>query len=182
VTKDTVNLNGLTYLSGVINSTIPVRWEKIDGPGTVTFSSPTSRQTSARFGAIGTYTLRISAEDDYKINEPTEAKFYSFCDYIVVETKGNATKETPNNVEISSFKISPNPNIGDCQISWNSTSNYKTIRLFDPLGKLVLTKSIDTGNQQVMLNLAGFSNGIYIAEMENINGRKIPLKVIKNDK
>ncbi len=181
VTKDTINLNGLTYLSGVINSTIPVRWEKIDGPGTVTFSSSTSRQTSARFGAIGTYTLRFTAEDEYKINEPSEAKFYSFCTYIVVEIKGNGTIDYKNDVELNSFKISPNPNFGNCEISWNTAFNYTAIRLFDASGKLILTKPIGIGNQQVTLNLAQFSNGIYIAEMENFNGRKIPLKLIKNN-
>jgi cephalosporin-C deacetylase len=181
VTKDTINLNGLTYLSGVINSTIPVRWEKIEGSGTVIFSSPTSRQTSVRFGAIGTYVLRITAEDDYKINEPTEAKFYSFCDYIVVETKGNATKESHNSVELNSFKISPNPNIGECRISWNSGLNYKSVSLFNPLGKPVTSKPIGIGDQQVMLNLAGLPAGVYIAEIESFNGHKIALKVIKNN-
>jgi cephalosporin-C deacetylase-like acetyl esterase len=181
VQKDTINLTALTYLSGVINVAIPVRWEKIEGPSTVTFSNPTSRQTSAKFSTTGTYVLRVTAEDEYKINEPTEAKFYSFCDYITVEIKGNSTKETPNSIELNSFKISPNPNIGECRISWNSGLNYKSISLYNPLGKLIITKPISIGDQQVMLNLAGFPVGVYIAEIESFNGRKIPLKVIKNN-
>jgi cephalosporin-C deacetylase len=181
VTKDTINLNGLTYLSGVINSTIPVRWEKIDGPGTVTFSSPTSRQTSVRFSAIGTYTLRFSSEDEYKINEPTEAKFYSFCDYIVIETKGNATQDTPDAAELNSFKISPNPTVNDCTIRWQPTYNYRNVRLFDASGKLLQSKSIGVGNQQVMLNLSALAKGMYVAEMENLEGRKLGLKIFKTN-
>jgi cephalosporin-C deacetylase len=181
VMKDTINLNGLTYLSGVINATIPVRWEKIDGPGTVTFSSPTSRQTSVRFSTIGTYTLRFSSEDEYKINEPTEAKFYSFCDYIVVETKGNATQETPDAAELNSFKISPNPTVNDCTIRWQPTYNYRNVRLLDTSGKLIQSKSIGVGNQQVTLNLSALAKGMYIAEMENLEGRKLGLKIFKTN-
>ena len=181
VQKDTINLSGLTYLSGVINATIPVRWEKIEGTGTVTFSNPTSRQTSAKFSTAGTYVLRLTAEDAYKINEPTEAKYYSFCDYVTVEIKGNSTKENPNAVELNSFKISPNPNVGACNISWDSGLNYQSISLYNPLGKRVFSKPISLGDQQVTLNLQGFSAGVYIAEMMDFKGQKTALKVIKNN-
>jgi cephalosporin-C deacetylase len=179
--KDTIMLNGLTFLSGVVNTAIPVRWEKVEGTGTVTFSNPTSRQTSAKFSTLGTYVLRFIAEDEYKINEPTEAKFYSFCDYVTVEIKGNATKDLPDVAELSSFKISPNPNHGACRISWQPTYNYRKIRLFDPSGKMLMVQSINIDNQEVMLNLSAFSTGIYIAEMENSEGRKIGLKVVKTN-
>jgi cephalosporin-C deacetylase len=182
VQKDTINLTGQTFLSGVINTAVPVRWEKIEGTGTVTFSNPTSRQTSARFSTVGTYILRFTAEDDYRINEPTEAKYYSFCDYIVIEVKGNSTKDLANLAELSSFKISPNPNIGDCQITWTSGKNYKTVRVYDQLGKLMFTKALSIGDQQVSLNLTGLPNGLYMAEMENTEGGRIPLKIIKNAK
>lgn len=180
VQKDTVILRGSTFLSGVINSEIPVRWEKIEGNGTVTFSNPTSRQTSAKFSTVGTYVLRFSAEDDYKINEPTEAKYYSFFNYITVEIKSNGTKENPTDAEQNNFKISPNPNLGVCRISWQSDANYSTVNVYNPLGKLVISKAIDVGNQEVMLNLANYPTGIYIAEMVKTNGQKTALKVIKN--
>jgi cephalosporin-C deacetylase len=181
VQKDTIGLSGLTFLSGVVNTAIPVRWEKVEGTGTVTFSNPTSRQTSARFSTPGTYVLRFTAEDDYKINEPTEAKYYSFCDYITVEIKGNGTKETLDAAEINSFRISPNPTAGDCKISWEPTYNYRNLRLFDASGKLVFSKPISIGNQQVAFNLSAFPTGVYIAEMENLEGRKIGLKVVKTN-
>src|SRR5262249_45452904 len=38
-------------------------WSKLSGPGTVTFSAPTSPNTSATFSASGTYVLRLSATD-----------------------------------------------------------------------------------------------------------------------
>lgn len=179
VQKDTVVLRGETFLSGLLNTSVPVRWEKIEGSGTVTFSNPTSRQTSAKFSTTGTYVLRFTAEDDYKINDPTEAKYYSFCDYITVEIKSNGTVDK-NAAELNNFKISPNPNVGDCTISWHSVFNYRTVRLYDSLGKLLFTKQVDAGNQQVRLDLSAIPNGVYLAEMENTEGGKLGLKVVKN--
>jgi hypothetical protein len=42
---------------------VTVGWHKVSGPGTVTFSSPNSEDTSATFSAVGTYTLRMHATD-----------------------------------------------------------------------------------------------------------------------
>ena len=179
VQKDTVILRGATALSGVVNTAVPVRWEKIEGNGTVTFSNPTSRQTSAKFSTSGTYVLRFSAEDDYKINEPLEAKYYSFCDYITVEIKNTATIELKD-IKANNFKISPNPTTNVCQIAWQPTENYRAVRLYDALGKRLSTQSISSNDQQVSLNLSALSNGVYIAEMENREGQKIGLKVVKS--
>jgi cephalosporin-C deacetylase len=180
VQKDTVVLRGETFLTGVVNTAVPVRWEKIEGQGTVTFSNPTSRQTSAKFSSPGIYVLRFSAEDDYKINEPLEGKYYSFCDYITVDIKNTATKET-NAFELNNFKISPNPNAGECRINWTAAFSYRAVKLYDQLGKLMLNKAIGVGEQQLFLNLSPLPNGVYIAEMENVNGNKVPLKVVKKD-
>ncbi len=180
VPKDTVILRGSTALSGVVNTVVPVRWERIEGNGTVTFSNPTSRQTSAKFSRAGTYVLRFSAEDDYKINEPLEAKYYSFCDYITVEIKSTAAVDR-NDVVAHTLKISPNPTTNTCQITWQPTEHYRTVRLYDALGKHVLTQTINLHEQQVMLNVSVLPNGVYVAEMENREGRKVGVKVVKRE-
>ena len=179
VQKDTVILRGSTALSGVVNTAVSVRWEKIEGNGTVTFASPTSRQTSAKFSTTGTYVLRFSAEDDYKINEPFEAKYYSFCDYITVEIKSSATIEAKD-VAANNFKISPNPTANTCQITWQPTQSYRAVRLYDALGKRILTQPISPNDQQATLNLSALPNGIYVAEMENREGRKVGVKIVKS--
>ncbi len=38
-------------------------WTEVSGPGTVTFSAPTSATTTASFSAAGTYVLRLTASD-----------------------------------------------------------------------------------------------------------------------
>jgi hypothetical protein len=43
--------------------TVSVSWSKIDGPGIVAFSSPSTATTNASFGTIGDYNLRLTASD-----------------------------------------------------------------------------------------------------------------------
>ena len=40
-----------------------LRWTRVSGPGTVTFSAPTAAVTSASFSAAGTYVLQLTASD-----------------------------------------------------------------------------------------------------------------------
>lgn len=44
-------------------STVTQTWTKVSGPGTVTFGTPTAEDTTASFGAAGTYVLRLTASD-----------------------------------------------------------------------------------------------------------------------
>jgi PKD repeat protein len=55
----TVNDDGLPSSPGSVSRV----WTKISGPGTVTFGSATSNNTTASFGAVGTYVLRLTAND-----------------------------------------------------------------------------------------------------------------------
>jgi hypothetical protein len=38
-------------------------WTKVSGPGTVTFSAPTAKISTATFNAAGTYVLQLAASD-----------------------------------------------------------------------------------------------------------------------
>jgi cephalosporin-C deacetylase len=60
----------------------PVRWEKIEGAGTVNFDNPTALSTNATFSQSGVYRLRLIAEDLSKIDN--EAKYSTLSDDIVV--------------------------------------------------------------------------------------------------
>jgi len=48
---------------GLPGPSTTVAWSVVSGPGTVTFSAPTSTQTTARFSATGTYVVRATASD-----------------------------------------------------------------------------------------------------------------------
>jgi RHS repeat-associated protein len=65
-----VHLPDSASLAGVVRDdalpqgkAIVVAWTKASGPGTVTFGKPSSAATSATFGEVGTYVLRLSAGD-----------------------------------------------------------------------------------------------------------------------
>jgi hypothetical protein len=57
------NLRGTASDDGRVNSTLIIRWSKVSGPGTVTFGSTSSLNTTARFSATGSYVLELSAND-----------------------------------------------------------------------------------------------------------------------
>lgn len=57
--QGTVNDDELPFGPGAVT----VQWTKQSGPGTVTFVSDTSFNTTAQFSAVGTYVLRLTAFD-----------------------------------------------------------------------------------------------------------------------
>ena len=61
-----VSLDGTVTDDGNPNppGAFTVAWSKISGPGTVTFASSTSVDTTASFSAAGNYVLRLMADDD----------------------------------------------------------------------------------------------------------------------
>jgi len=62
-------LDGTVTDDGLPDQTLTIAWEKVSGPGTVTFTTPTSEDTSATFSEPGTYVLRLSANDGHATNE-----------------------------------------------------------------------------------------------------------------
>src|SRR5262249_22981711 len=46
-----------------VGSVLTFQWSKVAGPGTVSFANALSASTTATFGALGTYILRLSASD-----------------------------------------------------------------------------------------------------------------------
>ncbi len=65
-----ITLPGSANLDGTVSddglpggSMISVTWSKVSGPGTVTFGNISAVDTTATFGAAGTYVLRLTATD-----------------------------------------------------------------------------------------------------------------------
>jgi hypothetical protein len=57
-------LHGTVSDDGLPNgSSLTVNWSMVSGPAAVTFSAPTSRDTTATVSVAGTYVLRLSASD-----------------------------------------------------------------------------------------------------------------------
>ena len=62
-----------------------LRWARVSGPGTVTFSAPAAAVTSASFSAAGTYVLQLTASDSV----------LSATDYVAVTVKAATTNVKP---------------------------------------------------------------------------------------
>jgi RHS repeat-associated protein len=64
-TGDAVNLHGTVSDDGLPNppATVSASWSKVSGPGTVTFGAANQPDTTATFSAVGTYVLRLTAND-----------------------------------------------------------------------------------------------------------------------
>jgi RHS repeat-associated protein len=61
---DSINLSGTATDDGIPPpAQLSLTWSKVSGPGSVTFTTPNSLQTTASFGESGTYVLRLTASD-----------------------------------------------------------------------------------------------------------------------
>ncbi len=94
VTGTSMSLTGFVGINDAPLSALPVIWEKVEG-GSVTFSNPTSRNTTVNFSQTGTYRFRFSA---YDYSTVADKKYYTLIDDIVV------TVSSLIPIELSSFK------------------------------------------------------------------------------
>ena len=62
---DVANLTGTVPDDGLPDppGAVTTTWSQVDGPGTVTFASPSALDTTASFSETGTYVLRLTADD-----------------------------------------------------------------------------------------------------------------------
>ena len=58
-----LDLSATVHDDGRPGPSTTTAWSRVSGPGTVTFSAPTSEQTTAQFSATGTYVVRATASD-----------------------------------------------------------------------------------------------------------------------
>ncbi len=132
-----VLLRGAVELEGVA-ANLPVRWEKIEGEGTVTFSNPQSLTTNVVFSQSGTYRLRLIAEDMSTI--ASDNKYTTLSDDITVVINPIVP------VELMDFKgiITKNGN----ELSW-STASESANKSFE----------LERSNEAINWELIGQLNG-----------------------
>ena len=178
VLLDSVILRGVVFKDGTQNETLPVLWEKVSGPGDVTFENAKSRTTKVRFSEAGTYILRFYAEDEYLINDPAQAKFYSMRDFvtIAVKKKDIGTNTDP---ETKGLIISPNPNQGLFKAHWEKIYSYKKVMAYDNSGRQVFEQILLPELKEVKLDLSKLPDGIYSLVFANIYGHLITKKFVK---
>lgn len=100
--RDTT-FSGITFpLKGFVGvndqelTTLPVKWEQAEGPSGVTFSDPTSRNTTVTFSQTGTYRFRFSGVDYTQV---ASGKYFTLIDDILITVNSLVVP-----VELTSFK------------------------------------------------------------------------------
>jgi len=74
--------------------------------------------------------------------------------------------------------IYPNPTNGAFTIEFNAVNgNNATVRLFNPLGQLVMTGNYEVlqGINKISFNISSFSQGIYLLELSNDKSNGTPI-------
>lgn len=78
-----VTLTGELGINGIANMTMPVKWAKASGPGKVSFSNSTNRNTTISFSTPGTYTIEFTAMDESIL--VADEVFFSLHDYLTIQ-------------------------------------------------------------------------------------------------
>jgi cephalosporin-C deacetylase len=126
---------------------LPVRWEKVEGSGNVTFANAQSLTTNVVFSQAGTYRLRLVAEDFSQLS--TDKKYTRMSDDIVVTISGLIP------VELINFngKITKNGN----ELSWQTASeknnkSFELERSDNAINWTLITKINGKGNANSLTN------------------------------
>ena len=66
--NNSVNLSGSVEDNGLVNPDWDIKWSKVEGPGSVSFSDDDEYNTGASFSAEGTYVLQLLVNDTRTLN------------------------------------------------------------------------------------------------------------------
>ncbi|NJR72377.1 MAG: HYR domain-containing protein, partial [Gammaproteobacteria bacterium] len=100
--KDTAVLEPQFLVNNEKNKVSNIQWAKIEGTGNVGFQTENGK-TVARFSQKGKYLLRVSADFDYKLADPSVASYYTLTDFVTLDVGESSNidvcdsdKEAPN--------------------------------------------------------------------------------------
>ncbi len=161
--SNSLSLNAMVMLDTTIRNDYPSIWEKISGPGDVSFSIGNAYQADASFSLPGEYLLRFTAFDGYPA-EPN--RFYSVQDYVRVVVDGTVATEDIVEDEMIGLRLTPNPTQG--QVTVNLEMPFTgTLHIYNATGQLVksLTKQPWTDGQTFYLD--GLLAGVYWLSFEH---------------
>lgn len=129
-------------------------WTKTSGPGTVTFSNPSSLTPTATFSAAGTYVLTLSANDGALSSSDTVTVTVTSASTTTTTTfSSSLTKRNPSR----SFALT----VGSGALTATSTFSSKlvnpqlTLELFDNTGKSVARVTGPSGTKLTSTTAAG---------------------------
>lgn len=159
---NTVTLNGSA--SGG-KSPLTLTWSKVSGPGTVTFSSPSSAVTQATFSTFGAYVLQLTATDGVTTVSATTTVIVNPVP-IVVSAGASQTITLPTNTVTlngsasggsAPLTLAWSELNGPAQVTFGSPNSAVTQATFSAAGSYLLqlsaTDGINTSNASTIVNV-----------------------------
>ncbi|MEM9919867.1 MAG: acetylxylan esterase [Bacteroidota bacterium] len=101
--SNSIGLEGIVNLNDQPIVDAEIIWEKVSGPGDVTFSNPNKRNTTATFSESGTYILRLTGNDYAKLDN--EAKYFTIVDHVTVTVGSGTGDVTPPEVTLATDEL-----------------------------------------------------------------------------
>ncbi|MDQ5844407.1 MAG: PKD domain-containing protein, partial [Acidobacteriota bacterium] len=122
-------------------STLTTTWQKLSGPGEVTFASPHTTVTTAAFSAPGLYTLQLTASDSELIGADeveitvSDPRVAPNADFVVPESTGTASSFLVASSGFTSSAFSADKILdNDITTRWTTsgiTNQFATMQFFD---------------------------------------------------
>lgn len=128
----TASLVGTVSDDGLPYGTLAYAWTWVSGPGTVTFSNPTSPNTTATFSQAGSYTLRLTADDGAAtVSADITITVLPENHAPVVDAGANQTVNFPDIMILHGAVTDDGVPIGSLNIAWSQLSGPGTITFGD---------------------------------------------------
>ncbi len=149
------NLSGTATDSGLPKppGEVTVLWEKVEGPGEVTFESDASLETTASFSEAGTYTLRLIA-DDSELN--------AFDDVTVIVNPEPTAPDAPTLEAI----VAEN---GGAKLTWNEVPDTVSYNVKYGIVPGVYSAVVDAGNATSFIVEGLTTNSVYYFVVSAVN-------------
>ena len=93
-------------------------------------------------------------------------------DFIIEGATLNLEEDIQN-----SINLYPNPSNGNLTVTWKPTSEESNIKIYNVLGRLILSKNINEGQQRLDLNMTKEASGIYFIKLK-VGNRLMRKKLI----
>jgi len=105
----------------------------------------------------GVYSVSLTGSNSAGTNTKTKE------DYIVVLPMSSTSNQNDSNMH----QVHPNPTIG--RINIHLTDLNSTIRIFNPLGRIIFNEKYLNRDEKIVVDLSEYDNGIYFLETKSGN-------------
>jgi cephalosporin-C deacetylase len=143
-----MTLHGMVGMNDTIAWAFPVKWEQIEGAGTVVFSSAHAHNTMVTFPQTGTYRLRFSAIDYSTL---ADNKYFLLSNDIVVTVKTIYPSAGATSRVIRNATLFPNPATTSLTLCVDGLENTD-IKIYDLLGNLRIAETMDATEKTLDIN------------------------------